>query len=459
MFRFRAALTFLISGLLVTGAFADTGSQPSLVSGGLLPFLGACFVGGLLALLTPCVFPMVPVTVSYFSKRTHKPVLSAIAYSLGIVGTFAILGVTVAALFGATKIQAFATNPWVNLSLGILFVVLALNLFGVYEFQVPGANQMASASRKSKNELVTPVLMAIAFTLTSFTCTAPIVGTLLVLSAKGGNLTYPFLGMASFGVAFAIPFFLLALFPSYVSKLPKGGDWLGTVKPTLGFIELMAAMKFFSNADLGWQWGLLTRTNFIVSWSVLLLAMAIYLGLSKSAGWVRRGFAVAVFGAAAWMAFGITKKDLGELNSFLPPTPYPYKGQLATAFTEPKNSKEDLGSAKTYKEAIALAKERKATVFIDFTGQYCVNCRKMEQNIFPVAEVAGELKKFVKVQLYTDRDTPDDNANQALEQKLGNTVALPLYVLVKPDGTVIDKFEGLAAQASDFVSFLKKGSS
>jgi thiol:disulfide interchange protein DsbD len=415
---------------------------------------------------------MVPVTVSYFSKRTDRPLAAALAYSLGIVATFAVLGVLVAALFGATKITAFAANPWVNVSLGLLFVVLALNLFGLYEVQVPFANKVAAASRSATGGLLVPMLMAVAFTLTSFTCTAPIVGTLLVLSAKGGNLAYPALGMASFGLAFALPFFFLALFPSAVSKMPKGGQWLGVVKPTLGFIELMAAMKFFSNADLAWQAGLLTRPVFLGTWALLLLGMGLYLSgrlrAKTKVGLVRGGFALLSILLGAYLLVGVTQpQNFGELASFLPPAQYPVKGKLGDPFATTTNGLKpdsstvsrlaaDPGTAKNFKEALALAKAKGVNVFVDFTGVTCVNCRKMEQTVFPVPEVKQELGKLVKVQLYTDRDTDEDNANQALEQKLGNTVALPLYLLVRPDGTVIDHFEGLGA-ATDFTTFLKKG--
>jgi thiol:disulfide interchange protein DsbD len=402
---------------------------------------------------------MVPVTVSYFTKRTDRPLASALAYAGGIIGTFAVLGVGVAALFGATRVQAFATNPWVNLGLGLLFVVLALNLFGVYEFQVPLANRFASASRSAKGGLVAPVLMAVAFTLTSFTCTAPIVGTLLALSAKGGNLVYPMLGMASFGLAFALPFFLLALFPSLLSKTPKAGSWLGVVKPTLGFIELMASLKFFSNSDLVWQTGILTRPVFLVLWAGLSLAMGLYLAGAfakfKGVGPVRIALGLAGCAFGIWLIVGVRGGDFGQVSAYLPPDPYPAKG---ASHTLPSSlAAADPGTAKTFQAALDLAKEKHANVFVNFTGITCVNCRTMENTVFPRPDVQKEFGKLVKVELYTDRDTDEDNANQALEQKIGNTVALPLYLIVRPDGTVIDRFEGLAPNPVDFVQFLKKG--
>src|SRR5580704_17590321 len=231
----RRGFAALFAVALATAAFAQsTGSGDSLrlaLNKGIGPFLLASFAGGLVALLTPCVFPMIPVTVSFFAKREKHHLAGAIVYCVGIISTFAIIGVGAAAIFGASGVGKFAANPIVNLILAAIFVVLALNLFGLYELRVPLPDKLANASRSKASSLVAPYLMGVAFSLTSFTCTAPIAGALLVMSAEGKSLAYPMAGMTAFGVAFALPFFFLAVFPKMLSSVPKSGQWLGSVKP------------------------------------------------------------------------------------------------------------------------------------------------------------------------------------------------------------------------------------
>jgi thiol:disulfide interchange protein len=402
---------------------------------------------------------MVPVTVSYFSKRTDTSATrAAIVYCMGIVGAFAVVGVLVTVLFGAGSIQSFAANPWVNLTLAILFIAMALNLFGLYEIQLPSGliNKLNTKSRTS-GSLVGPLLMGMTFALTTFTCTAPIVGTVLAASTSG-NLFYPALGMTSFGLAFSLPFLALALFPSYLNKMPKSGSWLGAVKPALGFIELMAAVKFLSNADLVWHLGLLTRPVFLITWAVLAFLLAAYLlGLPKSinkVGLTRRGLGLATLVLACFLSLGATGRPIkGNLGAFLPPDPYPVQsGQ--------EGPKMDVASTETYwesdfKTALARAQAENKVVFLDFTGVTCVNCRLMEQDVFPDPSVKERFGEMVTAKLYTDRGTEEDMANQELQKKLAKTIALPVYVLLKPDGTtVIGKYEGLAPSPDEFVKFL-----
>ncbi len=452
---------------------------------GMLPFLAACFAGGLVALLTPCVFPMVPVTVSFFAKRNQRPLASALIYALGIISTFAILGILAASFFGATGIGRFAANPWVNVALALLFVVLALNLFGLYEFRIGLAGKLENAARTKGDSLISPYLVGMAFSLTSFTCTGPIVAALLAMAANGGKGTAA-LGMGAFGVAFSLPFFFLALFPSALSKLPKSGQWLGAVKPALGFIELAAALKFLSNADLSWQLGLLTRPIFVILWGVLALMLAVYLfsgsrylvtiqSLFKvkkgqfdvtqdemSIGMVRKGLGAVALIAAVLLFISPHGQRLGLVDAYLPNDPYPYKGQHGISVTKyvTNQKKEQVSNSPLefiadYKKALALAKSENRPVFVDFTGITCTNCRWMERNVFTVPEIHNLLTQMITVQLYTDRGTPSDNANQDLEQKIGGTIALPVYVIVTPSGKVVKTFEGRSDTVQQFAEFLK----
>lgn len=461
--------------LLASPVFAQSqGSEQvqQALGKGIWPFLAVSFVGGLIALLTPCVFPMVPVTVSFFAKRKDRPLLSALIYAFGIISTFALLGVLASVIFGAAGIARFATNPWVNIGLAVLFVVLALNLFGVYEFRMDFAGRLQGKAMGKKDSLLSPWLVGIAFSLTTFTCTGPIVAGLLAVAAAGkGGAVDAMLGMTSFGIAFSLPFFFLALFPSALSKAPKGGDWLGVVKPALGFIELAAALKFLSNADLVWQLGILTRPVFVMIWAVMALGLAVFLfGLPKKfkeTGWVRRGFAALSLIAAILLFLSPHGQRLTSIEAFLPADPYPYQTTGNAAVQAVAARTEDSGSVpagpitflSSYQKALTLAKQENKPVFVDFTGVTCTNCRWMEANVFPDPEVHKLLSSMVTVQLYTDRGTDADNANQELQQKIGGTIALPVYVLVSPEGKVIKTFEGRSDTTQQFASFLKQAAS
>lgn len=444
----------------VAGLAAVAGAQTPGLNDSPATYFGACVVGGVAALATPCVFPMIPVTVSYFTKRTERPIPSAVSYALGIISTFAIIGIATSALFGATGIQNFAANPWVNIAIGALFVVLALNLFGVYEVGLPSFLTSKLSQNTRKQGLVGPFFMGATFSLTSFTCTTAIVAGLLAQAATG-NILRPALGMATFGATFALPFFLLALFPSGMSKMPKSGGWLAAVKPTLGFIEIAAAMKFFSNADLGLSAGYLTRPVFIASWVLIFGLMAGYLlGIPekmKEVGWGRRLTGLATLGLVVFLMSGLQGNSLGSLSAYLPPDPYPVSGKTKSTVADATQPQTMV--AGTYDEALQIAAKAGKPVFIDFTGVNCVNCRWMEENIFTKSQVKDRLAGFVRVQLYTDRPTKEDKANQDLQTKLVQNNALPTYVLLTPNGKYIEKSEGATPNPDEFAKFLDKAKS
>jgi thiol:disulfide interchange protein DsbD len=428
-------------------------------------YLLFCFLGGLGALLFPCVFPMIPVTVSFFSKRkvgeeTKPNIGGAVAYCLGIISTFTGLGLLVTVLFGATGIQDLATNAWVNAAMFLVFVALALSLFGVFEIAIPSkfVNQV---NRKSKmGGWIGPVLMGLTFTLTSFTCTVPVVGALLI-SAANGDIWRPLIGMLVFSTTFAIPFFLLALFPSFLSKLPRAGVWMNTVKVFMGFFELAFAVKFLSNIDVVYQWGLITKPVALGIWFALAAMGAAYLlgwfrlaGESDSAkiGWLRRGFGVATLVAGVLCLAAMEGFSLGKIGSLLPPDPYPYRDKAMR--------KEGLLAWNdSYEEAFNLAKSKGRPVFLNFTGYTCTNCRDMEQNVFPRDDVRKELEDMVLLELYTDGKEPIHKANQQLQQKLTGSVTLPVYVVLKPNGDVVSLFPGSTDNVEEFIKFLREGKS
>ncbi len=410
---------------------------------GLFAYIKLAITAGFVALLTPCVFPMIPITVSFFSKKSKeggmKEVLKqALAYCGGIVGTFTILGIVASLLFGAAGVTTLANNPWMNLVLAIIFIVLAFSLFGVFEFALPPA-LLNRFSATGKTGLIAPILMGLTFSLTSFTCTLPFVGAVLV-SASQGDFLYPIIGMLCFSTAFCLPFFALALWPQALSKLPKSGAWLATIKAYMGFIELMAAVKFLSSTDLGLAGGLgiLTRETFLAVWFGLLLLAGLYLvGSIKlptvheegRPGPFRLVLGIATIVLSGFVLSGLNGKALGDIDAFLPPSPYPNQKGETTA-------KGEGGFLSTYAAAQEESKRTGKPIFIDFTGIYCTNCRYMERNVFPDAAVQKEFEKYVKVKLFTDRPTSEDMANQKLMQDLTKSITLPQYVIVKPDGSV-----------------------
>ncbi len=428
--------------------------------GGLIAFFGTAIAAGFFALVTPCVFPMIPITVSIFSKHGEgSAVKPAIAFCLGIISTFTILGVGVSLLFGATGLQNLANDPWLNLGMGILFVVLAFSLFGAFEIGVPAswANKLNS---KKRSGLAGPIVMGLVFSLTSFTCTMPFVGTLLVTAAQG-DVLYPIVGMLGFSSAFSLPFFGLALFPRAVSKLPKSGGWLSTVKAFMGFVELIAAIKFFSTVDLAWQLGWLTKEVYLTLWfGIMLLAGLFLLGWIRiptvhdesKPGIPRIGAALASIAASVWFLTALNGNSLQDLEAFVPPDPYPYK---TVAGAVAKTSEE--GWIASYDLAVEEAKKTGKPIFIDFTGIYCSNCRYMEKNVLNKPAVEEELKNFVLAKLYTDRrDNPEDQRYQKLKIDLTGSASNPVYAVVNAEGKLLASSE-YDRDVQRFANFMKSG--
>jgi thiol:disulfide interchange protein len=421
-------------------------------------FLWLAASTGLLSLLTPCVFPMVPVTVAYFShdRRRVNGSRAAILFGLGIVGTFTILGLALAALFGASGLSRFAADPWVNIALAAIFLVFAANLFGWLEFNLPWRIATAAdraARDAERGSSFGALVMGATFTLTSVTCTAPFVGTLLVLAATGSWLT-PIAGMLVYSTAFALPFVFLAAVPRVVARLPRGGEWMLTLRSMIGLLEVAAAIKFISNADLVLHWGVFTRAVVLTLWAALAVCAVVYLG-SRSARGAPRFTAGRIFSAAAaaaiavWLVSGISGRQLTQIEAYLPPrTPV----ALAGINTAPNWLLND------YDGALKAARTEDKLVFVDFTGYTCTNCRWMEANIFNRPDVSAYLNQFVLARLYTDGDGPIYEQQQAFQEKTFGTVALPLYAVVDGEGKIRATFSGLTRDPAEFVAFLKKAS-
>jgi thiol:disulfide interchange protein DsbD len=433
-------------------------------------FLWLAFGMGALSLLTPCVFPMIPITISYFtshSANSRGAALSqAIVYSLGIILTFTALGMFLALAFGAGGVNQLAANPWVNLLITAIFLGFALSLFGAYFIQVPTglvSKLDGIAHRPGTGKFAGTLLMGLTFTLTSFTCTSPFVGTLLV-TAAGGSWEWPLLGMLAFSTIFAMPFFVLALAPQLLSQLPRSGGWLNSVKVIMGFLEIAAAMKFLSNADLIWHWGIFSREVVLAVWvAVGILAVLYLLGKFQmphdspvqSVAAPRILAAIFFLSVAIWLGTGLFGRSLGEIESFLPPPSDIGEGSSANSSNGGAQPAEMSWILNDYPAALAAAKQQNKPIFIDFTGYTCTNCRWMEANMFSRPEVRKELDHFVRVRLYTDGSGAVYEQQQAMEHQRFNTVALPFYTVLTPVGTTVSTFPGLTRNPEEFLKFLR----
>ncbi len=431
-------------------------------------FLWLAATLGALSLLTPCVFPMIPITVSYFTNHSSgsrsKAVKLASIYSIGIIATFTLLGMLLAIFVGAAGINLFAANPWINLLITGIFLFFAFNLFGAYEITIPTGilTKLDGLTRSHEGEgsgIVGALLMGLTFTLTSFTCTSPFVGTILV-SASQGDWQRPLVGMLAFSTVFALPFFILALVPQWASQLPRAGGWMNSVKVAMGFLEVAAAMKFISNVDLVWKWGIFTRDVVLAVWIAIAIILAVYLlgkfqlshdSKPERIGALRLTSAVISLAVAFYLITGLFGAKLGELEAFLPPDLSNNTSRMFGGDQEKLQWLKD-----NYEGALAKAKTENKRVFIDFTGYTCTNCRWMEANVFVKPEVEAELKKFVLSSLYTDGEGEIYEKQQKMEQNMFGTVALPFYAVVDANGKTIATFPGLTRNVTEFVDFLKK---
>ena len=407
---------------------------------------------GFLALLTPCVFPMIPITISFFMHRSENtnssPVKSATVYMLGIVLTFTFLGMMLAILLGASGANQLAANPIVNMFIAFLFIYFAMSLFGFYEIEIPESLRRLSLQKENSEGYVGILFMALTFTLTSFTCTVQFMGLILV-AASQGEWFWPIIGMLIFSLAFASPFFFLALFPHYLTKLPQSGGWLNSVKVVMGFLEFAAAFKFISNTDLVWNWNIFTYEVVLYLWALIMLLTGLYIfGLIKfkndspvTFSIQRSLFALSFILFGTYLAAGNHGYDInGNIKSYLPPKKY----------------QSNLVWNNNLDDAFIIAKEQNKNIFIDFTGVTCTNCRWMETNIFSINSVEELMSEYVLVSLYTDAG---EGYLEKREYQINRfeTAALPYYVILDNNDKVLSEFPGLTRNVEEFKDFLKTG--
>ena len=458
-------LSFSVAAGALRGKYVTQGGG---AQGGasLLLFLLAALGAGLLALITPCVFPLIPITLTNFVKQANgdkrKLVRLSGGYALGIVALYVALGAIATATFGAAGINKVAANPWVNLGIFVVFVVFALSFFETIQIQFPANLGALQTMARAHSGTLGLGLLGITFVLASFTCTAPLIGTLLVAASQGERLR-PLLGTLVFALSFVSPFLVFAAFPQWIARIPKSGVWLARVKAVLGFLELAAALKFLSNADQVWQWKLLTEPVLLAAWAMIFICAALYLWGTLRFGVVaeteapgarvsgpRAAFAALFLFASLYCFWGLAGRPLSPyVGAFLPPAGY--GGAAAAAMT-------GLPWLSDYDSALAQAKAEGKPLLIDFTGYTCTNCRLNEKNVFPRPEVQAALANYVRVQLYTDGGK-NGPKNQKLEQEKFGDVALPLYGIVNAQtGTAADRIAGVISPAS-FTQFLTRSAS
>lgn len=440
----------------------------------------AGLVGGFLALLTPCVWPIIPMTVSFFLKRNKekkKAVREAVTYGVSIVVIYVLLGLVVTMLFGASALNALSTNALFNIFFCLLLVVFAASFFGAFELTLP-SSWSNKIDQKSENTtgLLSIFLMAFTLTLVSFSCTGPIIGFLLVAVSTQGSILSPTVGMLGFAVALAIPFTLFAMFPTLLKSAPKSGGWMNVIKVVLGFIELAFALKFLSVADLAYGWHILDREVFLSLWIVIFGLLGIYL-----MGWLKfphdapehrtnvPQFFVGLISLAftVYMIPGLWGAPLKAISAFAPPM-NTQDFNLQKAAVEPKFTDFD--------EGMAYAAKQGKPVMVDFTGFGCVNCRKMEAAVWTDAAVADLLNNdYILISLYVDDKTPltepisvTENGQQRMLRTVGDKWSYlqrtkvgantqPFYVLLDEKGMPLNGSRSYDEDIAEYVDFLKTG--
>jgi thiol:disulfide interchange protein len=455
-------------------------------------------LGGLGALLMPCVYPMIPLTVSFFTKHSKtraKGISNAMIYGLSMIAIFLSIGLLVSLLGNSSTPHQLATNPWLNGLFFLIFVAFALSFFGAFELTLPSSWVDKTDKASEKGGLIGIFFMAFTMVLVSFSCTAPIMGSLLTAMVSSSSKLGPIMGMFGFSLAFALPFTLFAIFPSWLNSLPKSGGWMNVFKVSVGFLELAMAMKFLSNIDLVFQWHIITREVFIASWVVIFGLMGVYL-----MGWIkfshdsdmpylsigRLMFAILSFIFTVYLFPGLWGAPLEIISGFPPPEFYKeWKVQSPVNAATSINSntsthKEEcplnLNCYHDFESGMKVAKEKNKPLFVDFTGWNCANCRKMEQTVWNKPEIFKLLnEEFVVVSLYCDDRAKLPEVEQVASKISGEKITTvgekwsdlqidrykrlgqPYYAILNAEGKDIAPSTGANFNADEYLKFLKTG--
>ncbi len=465
----------------VISQLQEYGMKGSVAGKSLWWILIAGFVGGFIALLTPCVWPLIPMTVSFFLKRNKsnrgKAISEAVLYGVAIIVIYVLLGLSVTAVFGASALNDLSTSAIFNIIFFALLVFFAISFFGAFDLVLPASwtNKM-DAKADTTTGILSIFFMAFTLALVSFSCTGPIIGTLLVETATSGSIIAPAIGMFGFALALAIPFSFFAIFPSWLESMPKSGGWLNSVKVVLGFLELALALKFLSVADLAYGWRILDRETFLVLWIVIFALLGLYLlgklklpndSDVKHVSVPRLFMSIISFAFALYMVPGLWGAPLKAVSAFAPPI-----------YTQDFNLYEGAVEAKSldYESGMAYAKQVNKPVLIDFSGYGCVNCRKMEASVWTDARVKNMLDNdFVLITLMVDDKerlpeiieveengkitklkTIGDKWSYLQRHKFGAN-AQPYYIALDTDGNVISPSYAYDEDVSKYIQFLNTG--
>jgi len=484
---------------------APTGENPENAPQTLWGIFIAGLIGGFAAFLMPCIYPMVPLTVSFFTKQSgtrSKGIVNALLYGLFIIVIYVALGMLVTLFFGASALNEAASSAWFNLLFFALIVVFAVSFLGAFEITLPSRFVNKMDEKSNKGGLLGLFFMAFTLALVSFSCTGPIIGYLLVEAVSKGTLMGPAMGMLGFSAALAIPFMLFAFFPSWLKELPRSGGWLNTVKVTLGFLELALAFKFLSNVDLAYHWGILDREVFLALWIVIFGLLGLYLlgklrfSHDSDVPFIsipRLFFAIAVLSFTVYMVPGMWGAPLKALSAWLPPSPtqdfnlHQHSNSISGAqsasssgivkkYANIFHAPHGIDAFYDYEQALAYSRQVNKPVLLDFTGWSCVNCRKMEESVWPDPQVLKRLKEdYILASLYVDDRTelePDEQYVSAfsgkkirrvgqkwsdLQQSRFGVNAQPYYVVVDGNGNQLVPAQAYNEDIKNYIDFLDSG--
>ena len=497
---------------IVAGQVIDTSSSmlasavvsnktASKAEGSLWAIFIAGFIGGLAAFFMPCIYPMIPMTVSFFTKQSGsraKGIRSAIVYGVSIIIIYGALGLLITLIFGASALNEAASSATFNLLFFVVLIIFGISFLGAFEITLPSALVNKMDEKSNQSGFMGLFFMAFTLALVSFSCTGPIIGTLLVDAVSKGSYLGPAIGMLGFSSALAIPFTLFAIFPSWLKEMPKSGGWLNTVKVSLGFLEIALAFKFLSNVDLAYHWGIFNRDIFLIIWIVIFGMWSLYLlgklRLSHDSeinflSLPRLFFAMFILGFTIYMIPGLWGAPLKGISAWLPPQTtqefdlYSNAGSAVTKIeTSGKkyaglfHAPHGLDAFYDYEQGLAYAKSVNKPILIDFTGWSCTNCRKMEASVWPDKEVLRRLREdYVLISLYVDDKTElsvEEKYNSAFSGKKVSSIgqkwsdfqaskfgtnSQPYYVIADHTGTVLVAPQAFNLDVNNYIKFLESG--
>lgn len=432
-------------------------------NGGFFSFSLIAIIAGFAAILTPCVFPMIPIYIGSFmgggERSWGSVVRQAATFCLGVIVLYTAMGGALSAVLGPFGLSQIGSNVWVNLMIFAVLFAFGLSMLGAFEFSMPSSWTTGASAKSEGTGVVATLMLSVVFALASFACTGPFIGSVLVGSVSQGGAAFPVVGMGMFSVGLSAPFFVLSLFPALMNRLPRSGAWLAVSKRAAGIVILAIALKYLSNADQVFGWNLLSREYFLGIWVALGISGALYLwgvlrleddGPSNKVGLVRLAVGVLFLAFAVSLVPGMLGGGLGELEAFVPEPSG--NGLLTDRGAELSWAKDD------YEGSAARARAEGKTLLVSFTGYACSNCKWMKANMFPKPEITELVKDMVLVELYTDGYDEASERHQQMQVEEFRSSSIPFYALIRTDGSVAAVFSGQTRNVVEFRTFLQSAS-